>query len=92
MYILIWEICSEYTSLLYIVASAPPPAPAPVPSVATVTEKIMISNYSYNNICDELIVDMLLPLNIIDEFLITRFIDIKMVHYKDSTHLQTYHC
>jgi hypothetical protein len=65
---------------------------AEVPSLATVMEKIMISNYSYNKVFDELTVDMLLHLNIIDEFLITRFIDIRWVHYKDLTHLQTYHC
>jgi hypothetical protein len=30
-----------------------------VPFVATVTERIIISNYSYNKICDEHMVDML---------------------------------
>jgi hypothetical protein len=35
-------------------------------------------------------VDMLLPLNTIDEFLITRFVNVKRVHYKDATHLWTY--
>jgi hypothetical protein len=35
---------------------------------------------------------MLLPLNTIDEFFITRFVDVKRVHYKDFTHPQTYHC
>jgi hypothetical protein len=34
---------------------------------------------------------MLLPLNTIDELLITRFINVNMVHYKDATHPQTYH-
>jgi hypothetical protein len=65
---------------------------AHAPSVATVTERVIISNYSYNRICDEHTVDMLLPLNTIDEFLITRFIDVKRVQYKYFTHLRTYHC
>jgi hypothetical protein len=54
-----------------------------VKSVATVMKRIIISNYSYNNICYEHMIDMLLTLNTIDEFLITRFVDAKMVHYKD---------
>jgi hypothetical protein len=65
---------------------------AHVPSVATVTERNIISNYSYKKICDEHIVDMLLPLNTIDEFLISRFVDVKRVQYKDFTMLQTYYC
>jgi hypothetical protein len=68
------------------------PTLAHEPFVATVMERIMISNYSYNKICDKYTIDILLPLNTIDEFLITRFIDIKRVHYKDLTHLWTYHC
>jgi hypothetical protein len=60
--------------------------------VVTVTKRIIISNYSYNKIWDEHMVDMLLPLNTIDEFLITRFVDVKRVHYKNLSHLQTYHC
>jgi hypothetical protein len=44
-----------------------------IPYVASIMEMIIISNYSYNKICDEHMVDMLLHLNIIDEFLITRF-------------------
>ena len=63
-----------------------------VKSVATVIKRIIISNYNYNKICDEHTVDMLLPLNTIDEFLITRFVDVKRVHYKDPSHLRTYHC
>jgi hypothetical protein len=35
------------------------PTLAPVPFLATVTERIIISNYSYNKICDEHMVDML---------------------------------
>jgi hypothetical protein len=65
---------------------------AHVPSVATIMERIIITNYSYNKIYDEHMVDMLLSLNIIDEFLITRFIDVKWVQYKDVTLLQTYYC
>jgi hypothetical protein len=60
-------------------------------SLATVTERIIISNYSNNKICDEHMVDMLLPLNTIDKFLVTRFVDVKMVHYNDPSHLQIYH-
>jgi hypothetical protein len=63
-----------------------------IPSVATIMKRIIISNYSYNNICDEHTVDMLLPLNTIDKFLIIRFVNIKRVHYKDATDLHTYHC
>jgi hypothetical protein len=54
-------------------------------------KRIIISNYSYNKICDEHTVDMLLPLNAIDEFLITWFVDMKGVHYNDPSHLRTYH-
>jgi hypothetical protein len=67
------------------------PILAHVPSATTVMERIIISNYNYNMIYDEHTVDILLPLNI-DEFLITRFIDVKRVQYKYLTHLQTYHC
>jgi hypothetical protein len=63
-----------------------------VPSVATIMKWIIISSYSYNKICDAHMVDMLLPLSTIDEFHITRFIDVKWAHYKDLTHLRTYHC
>jgi hypothetical protein len=42
-----------------------------------------LSKYNYNTICDEHIVDMLLPLNTIDEFLINRIIDVKRVQYKN---------
>jgi hypothetical protein len=68
------------------------PTLAHVPSVATVMEKIIISNYSYKKICDEHTVDILLPLNTIDELLISRFVDVKRVQYKDFTHLQAYYC
>jgi hypothetical protein len=90
MYMLIPEICSDHTCLLYILASAS--HHFHVKFVATIMKRIIISNYSYNKICDEHIVDMLLPLNTIDEFLITRFIDVKRVHYNDPSHLWTYHC
>jgi hypothetical protein len=66
------------------------PTLAHIPFVATVMERIIISNYSYNKICDEHMVDMLLPLNKIDEFLITRFVDVKNMQYKYFTHLRTY--
>jgi hypothetical protein len=52
-----------------------------IPFVAPVIKRIIISNYSYNKICDENTVDILLCLNPIDEFFITRFIDVKRVHY-----------
>jgi hypothetical protein len=35
------------------------PILAHIPSVAIVTERIIISNYSYNKICDEHTVDIL---------------------------------
>jgi hypothetical protein len=61
------------------------PTLAHAPSIATITERIIISNYSYNKICDEHTVDMLLPFNTIDEFLITRFVDVMRVQYKYFT-------
>jgi hypothetical protein len=61
------------------------PTLAHVPSVATVMEWIIISNYNYNKIYVEHKVDMLLPLNTIDEFLISRFVNVKRVQYKDFT-------
>jgi hypothetical protein len=36
------------------------PTLAHIPTAATVTERIIICNYSYNMICDEHTVDMLL--------------------------------
>jgi hypothetical protein len=39
--------------------------------------------HSYNKICDE---------HTIDEFLLSRFIDVMRVQYKDVTLLQTYYC
>jgi hypothetical protein len=91
MYMLIPKICSENMHLCFILWQVFPTL-AHVPYVATVTKRFMISNYSYNKICDEYTVDMLLPLNTIDEFLKTRLVDVKRVHYKDLTHLWTYHC
>jgi hypothetical protein len=64
MHMLIPEICSKHISLLYIKASAS--HLFHVKSVATVMKWIIIRNYSYNKICDEHTVDMLLPLNTID--------------------------
>jgi hypothetical protein len=75
MYMLIPEICKEHTSLLYILASASHHFPHKICSHCY--KRIIISNYSYNKICDEHTVDMLLPLNTINYFLIARFIDIK---------------
>jgi hypothetical protein len=46
-------------------------------------KRIIITNYSYNKICDEHTIEMLLPSNTIDEFLIATFVDTKRVHYKD---------
>jgi hypothetical protein len=63
-----------------------------VPYVATILKRIIIRNNSYNKICFEHTVDMLLPLNTIDEFMITRSVNVKRVQYKDSIRLQTYHC
>jgi hypothetical protein len=54
-----------------------------VPFVTTATKRIIISTYSYNKIYDEQIVDMLLPFDTINKFLVSRFIDVKMVQYKN---------
>jgi hypothetical protein len=43
MYMLIPEICSEHASLLYVLESV---------TVCTVMERIIISKYNYNKICD----------------------------------------
>jgi hypothetical protein len=77
MYMLIWQVDPTFSH---------------GKSVATVMKRIIISNYIYKKICDEHKVDMLLPLNTIDEFLITRFVNVKRVHYNDPSHLRTYHC
>jgi hypothetical protein len=45
-------------------------------------KKIMISTYSYNKIYDEHTMAMLLPLDAINKFLVSRFIDVKRVQYK----------
>jgi hypothetical protein len=89
MYMLILEIYSEHLSHLYNFASGP--TFLHVKFVTTVIKRIIISNYSYNKICDQHTVDMLLLLNTIDEFLITRSIDVKRVYYNDPSHLRTYH-
>jgi hypothetical protein len=57
MYMLIPEICSEHASLLYVLESAA--TLAHIPFVPTITKMVIISNYSYNKICDEHMVDML---------------------------------
>jgi hypothetical protein len=59
------------------------PALGHVPFGTTVTKRIIISTYSYNKIYDEQTVDMLLPLDTINKFLVSRFIDIKRVQYKN---------
>jgi hypothetical protein len=59
IYMLIQKICSEHASHLYVLESAA--TLAHVPFVAIVLERIIISNYSYNNICDEHMIDMLFP-------------------------------
>jgi hypothetical protein len=63
-----------------------------VPCVATITERIISRNYSYNKIYDEHTIDMLLPLNTVDEFLLGAFVDDKRAQYKDFTMLRTYYC
>jgi hypothetical protein len=68
------------------------PTLAHVPYVVTITERIIFTNCSYNKICDEHMIDMLLALNTIDEFLISTIINVKGVQYKDLTLLQTYYC
>jgi hypothetical protein len=54
-----------------------------VPFVTTVIKRIIISTYNYNNIYDEQTVDMSLPLDTINKFLVSRFIDVKRVQYKN---------
>jgi hypothetical protein len=51
MYMLIPEFCSEHASLLYVLESAA--HLTHIPFVHSVTERIIISKCSYNNICDE---------------------------------------
>jgi hypothetical protein len=57
MYMLIPEICSEHAPLFMFWRV--PPTLAHIPFVPTITERITISNYSYNKICDEHTIDML---------------------------------
>jgi hypothetical protein len=54
-----------------------------VPFVTTVTKRIIISTYKYNKVSDEWTVDMLLPLDTFNKFLVNRFIDVKRVQYKN---------
>jgi hypothetical protein len=76
IYMLIPEICSEHASLLYVLESAV----AHIPFIPTVTERrsslvtIVITRFMMNT---RLI--YYLPMNTIDEFLVSRFIDIKRV-------------
>jgi hypothetical protein len=57
MFMLIPEICSEHASLFMFWRV--PPTLANIPFVHTITKRIIISNYSYNKICDEHTVHML---------------------------------
>jgi hypothetical protein len=54
---LIPKICIEHASHVYVLESVP--TLAHIPSVATIMERIIISNYSYNKIYVEHMVDML---------------------------------
>jgi hypothetical protein len=56
MYMLIPEISSEHASLMFWRV---PPTLAHIPFICTITERIIISNYSYNKICDEHMIDIL---------------------------------
>jgi hypothetical protein len=88
---LIPEICSEYAYLLYVFEST-----AHLGSHIICThcykKKIIISNYSYKRFMMNIHSICCLPLNTIDEFLVSRFVDIKRVQYKDLTLLRIYHC
>jgi hypothetical protein len=75
-------ICSEHAWHLYILIVDP--TLGHVQFVTTGTKKITFSTYSYNKIYDEQSVDMLLPLDTINKFLVSRFIDVKKVQYKNS--------
>jgi hypothetical protein len=57
MYMLIPKICSEHVSLLYVLESAAHLGSHTI--CMHCYKKIIISNYSYNKICDEHTVDML---------------------------------
>jgi hypothetical protein len=81
IYMVILGICSEHAWHLYILDCGS--------HLGTCTiwnhcyKKIIISTYSYNKIYVEQTVDMLLPLDIINKFLVSRFSDIKTVQYKN---------
>jgi hypothetical protein len=58
MYMLIPEFCSANVHLIFMFWRVLPTL-AHVPLVPNVMERIIISNYSYNKICDEHMIDML---------------------------------
>jgi hypothetical protein len=90
MYMLMLKICSEHALIFRM--SIVDPTFDHIKSLSTGMKRIIISNDSYNKMCDEYRVDIFLPLNTIDELLITRLLDVKRIHYKDPSHLHTYHC
>jgi hypothetical protein len=57
MYMLIPKICSEHASHLYVLKSTTYLGSHTI--CTTVMERVIISNYSYNKICDEHTIDML---------------------------------
>jgi hypothetical protein len=59
MYLLITEIKSVANMHLIFMFWRVCPTLTHVPSISTIMKRIIISNYSYNKICDEHMVDML---------------------------------
>jgi hypothetical protein len=88
MYMLIPEIYSEHASLLYVWRVLPTLAHIPFvcmkrSSLVTIVKTRFETNTRL--IC-------CLPLNTVDEFLVSRSIDAKRVECKDLTLLWIYHC
>jgi hypothetical protein len=91
MYMLIPEIYSEHASHLYVLES----------TVHLSSCTICTHYYGKGSSLVTIVITRFvmkarllcyLPLNIIDEFRVSRFIDVKRVQYKNVTLLQTYYC
>jgi hypothetical protein len=91
MYMLIPKIYSEHVSLLYVLESA----------THLVSHTIGMHYYGKGSSLITIVITRFvmntqliccLPLNTIDEFHVSRFVDVKRVEYKDLTLLRIYHC